>query len=201
MPSCKACNNPESKDDDYFRQVMVAIETIEGAGVPTPVLETIRRAVQRADEKGFRTPLHSLARTARKVWVWAAGSSQAKLKTAVEIEWPRVRGTALRIARGLYWHHTGSRVPDDFEVTVYGEGERAHFNQEQQGFWDEMCEDTLRGTKRIVHPEAFMYAVNTVADDPRIATLVFVIYQKVIFLCMVSADAVLDELVAQSGGE
>lgn len=200
VPSCKACNNAASKDDDYFRQVMVAMETIEGATVPSPVLDTIQRAVQRAEKEGFRTPLHALARTSRKIWVWTEGTMQARLKTAVEIEWPRVRRTALRIARGLYWHHARYRVPEDFEVTIYGEGERARFTQEQQDFWHDLAQDTLRGTKRIVHPEAFMYAINTVADDPRIATLVFVFYRKVIFLCMVSApDAVLEQLVAQAG--
>ena len=201
VPSCRPCNNSESMDDDYFRQVMVALETIEGATVPSPVVETIRRSVQRATREGIRTPLHLLARTARKVWVWAENSSLAQLKTAVEIEWPRVRRTALRIARGLYWHHMGHRVPDHFEVSVYSEGERANFTQEQQDFWHEMAMDTLRGIKEVVHPEAFMYAINTVAADPRIATLVFVIYRKVIFLCMVSPpDAELDALVSQSEG-
>jgi hypothetical protein len=198
VPSCRACNNAESKDDDYFRQVMVALETIEGATVPSPVVEVIRRSVQRGEKHGFRTPLHLLARNAHKVWVWAADSSRAQLKTAVEIEWPRVRRTALRIARGLYWHHTGHRVPDHFEVSVYSEGERASFTQEQQDFWHEMAMDTLKGIKVVVHPDAFMYAINTVSADPRIATLVFVIYRKVIFLCMVSPpDAELDALVSQ----
>jgi hypothetical protein len=201
VPSCWACNNGESKDDDYFRQAMVAMETIEGATVPAPVVETIQRAVRRAEKEGRRTPLHALARSARKVWFWAEGASSAQLKTAVDIEWPRVRRTALRIARGLYWHHREHCVPDDFEVTIYSEGERVHFDQEQQEYWDEMCMDTLRGTKIVVHPEAFMYAINKVDADPRIVTLVLVFYKKVIFLCTVSApDCVLDALVAQTGG-
>jgi hypothetical protein len=202
VPSCKACNNTESKNDEYFRQVMVALETIEGATVPSPVVETIRRSAKRAEKEGVRTPLHLLARTARKVWVWAADSSQAQLKTAVDIEWPRVRRTALRIARGLYRHHTGHNVPDHFDVAVYSEGERANFTQEQQDFWHEMAMDTLKGTKKVVHPEAFMYAINAVAGDPRVATLVFVIYKKVIFLCMVTPpDEELDALVEQSEGK
>jgi hypothetical protein len=200
VPSCKACNNPEAKDDDYFRQVMVTMETIEGVTAPSPVVETIRRAVKLADEKGKRTPLHLLARAARKVWVWTADSSRAQLRTTVKIDWARVRRTALRIARGLYWHHTGHRVPDHFEVTIYSEGERAHFTKGQQDFWNEMAMDTLKGTRRMVHPEAFMYAINIVAGDPRIATIVFIVYRKVIFLCMVSPpDAELNALIEQSG--
>lgn len=201
VPSCKACNNSESKDDEYFRQVMVAMETIEGAKVPSPVVETIRRSVQKAEKTGFRTPLHLLARTARKVWVWAEDSSRAQLKTAVDIQWTRVRRTALRIARGLYWHHQGHRVPDDFDVELFSEGERAHFTKEQQDFWNEMAMDTMKGTTRMVHPEAFMYAINTVNGDPRIAMIVFVIYRKVIFLCMITPpDAELNALVAQNEG-
>jgi hypothetical protein len=46
-----------------------------------------------------------------------------------------------------------------------------------------------------------MYAINTVAADTRIATLVFAIYKEVIFLCMVSPpDAELDALVSKSEG-
>jgi hypothetical protein len=175
---------------------MVALETIEGAKVPTPVVETMQRALARAEKEGHHTPLHALAKTARKIWVWAEGSTRAQLKTAVEIEWPRIRRTALRVARGLYWHHRGHRVPDDFEVGIYSEGERAHFSKEQQEFWNELCEDTLKGTKIMVHPEAFMYAINSVTGDPRIVTLVLVFYKKVIFLCMVNApDHVLDALI------
>jgi hypothetical protein len=47
-----------------------------------------------------------------------------------------------------------------------------------------------------------MYAINTVEADPRIATVVFIIYKKVIFFCMVSPpDDELKALVEQSGGE
>lgn len=204
VPSCKACNNPESKDDDYFRQVMVTIETIEGVKAPAPILEAIQRSVQHAEREGRRTALHALARASRKIWVLAEGAMHAQmhaqLRTAVDIDWSRVQRTILRISRGIYWHHKGYRVPDDFEIAIYGEGERAHFTQDQQNVWYELAQDTLRGTKRIVHPEAFMYAFNTVEADPRIATLVLVFYRKVIFLCMVSApDSQLAQLVEHQG--
>ena len=201
VPSCKACNNPESKNDDYFRQVLVAVETIEGVTAPAPVLETIQRSVQRAKMEGRRSALHTLARTSRKIWVWAEGTMHAQLRTTVNIEWPRVRQTALRITRGLYWHHKGYRVPEDFEVTIFGEGERAGFTQDQHDCWYELVRDTLKGTNRIVHPEAFMYAINAVDGDPRMATLVLVFYRKVIFLCMVSSpDGQLAQLVEQCEG-
>src|SRR5689334_23286824 len=55
VPSCKKCNSGASKDDEYFRNILVLRKDLEGHPAIQDLLVTVRRSLARPDHRG--TPM------------------------------------------------------------------------------------------------------------------------------------------------
>jgi hypothetical protein len=187
VPSCAGCNLSESKDDEHFKAAMFIAAATTVSGFPDAVRDSVRRSIQHAASQGVRAPIQSLMRDARESWGIIDSSSIVQRVQAVPVRWDRIRRTIERTARGLYWHHRGLRVPAEFDVTIVGDKEREDFGFMQADVFRETAQASLEGTRRVVHPDAFMYSIAFASDDLRQAVMVLCFYRKVLFLAVIGA--------------
>jgi hypothetical protein len=102
IPCCASCNGEMSKHDEYFR---IAITTgIDAAQFPKESAESVRaiNSLNRPSSRGFaRTLLDSYERNPPRL----------------RIRHDRIEIVLHRIARGLFYHHTNTRLPASIPFT------------------------------------------------------------------------------------
>lgn len=185
VPSCDGCNHPESKDDAHFRDALsIAASASPNELIPAAVRAAIRRSIEHAGNE-FETPIRNFLRRAQEGWLALDGSMLLQRVKAIPVQWGRIRRTVERTARGLYWHHRGSRLPEGFDVTVIGDKERNTFGRFQMEIFCEVAGSALIGQKRIVHPDVFAYSIAFAHDDPRSAVILLCFYRWVIFMAII----------------
>jgi hypothetical protein len=109
---------------------------------------------------------------------------------AIPVAWHRIRKTMERIVRGLYWHHLGTKVPDDLEVMIIGDKDRETYDLQATLVLKELTESCLRGERRVVVDKIFAYSVQFTAEDPRVCIFVMVFYHSQIFVALISPPVV-----------
>jgi hypothetical protein len=112
VPACKGCNNPDSKDDEYFRLSAMSIAT-ENNPSATEANAVNLRAITRKGAEKFRK---ALARKSKPVILKTETGLFAGMTTNIPLEIERLNRTAAKIARGLYYHHKGHPVPEGFSL-------------------------------------------------------------------------------------
>lgn len=105
VPACLSCNTSYSRDEEYFRNNVVAVSNFTNAG---EVWEMVRRSYLR------RPAIHSdlLGRT----FPIRVGISAL---TAIRFEKTRTNRVLEKIAKGLVYHHYGRRLPEGTACEVY----------------------------------------------------------------------------------
>ena len=114
VPACSQCNNGASKDDEYFRQMIVF--SIQSSDHPEAkeIIDRALRNLSREEAKDFTaTYFDTLARcyvVNKQRWI------EPSMKYPVELQ--RIGNVVFRIVKGLFWKETQMRLPQDFEVVV-----------------------------------------------------------------------------------
>jgi hypothetical protein len=113
VPICKPCNDQKGGDESYMRDFLnldprVATNPIVRRNIDGP----IRRSILGGHSQFFKTTLHR----GRPVDRYTDGG----IYLGVQIAMPFLRYRASRwlqlVGRGLYYHHMGNRVPDDYSI-------------------------------------------------------------------------------------
>lgn len=115
VPACARCNAGASKDDEYFRSILLSIDELANHPQVVRLIPKEHYALSRPEKKA--TAL-AFERSIHKVEVVSAqGISLSKCEMR-ESETPRLCRVASRIVRGLYYHRFGHRLPDDYLATA-----------------------------------------------------------------------------------
>lgn len=185
VPACADCNNPETKDDVYFRDAVYVLAVAKETAVPLTVRAAVARSLRHASHE-YVTPIGEFLRSAVPAWGVFNDSPLIQQGKAIAIAWHRVRRTAGRIVRGLYWYHKGVRVPEDLEVSIIGDKERELFQLEQFNAFSELADASLRGERKTIVPGIFSYSIAPVEGDDRYAIFLLAFYESSIFLGIVA---------------
>lgn len=116
VPACRACNISASIDDEYFRAGLV-FEGVQTENSDALLVETdVIRSLKRFEARGFRNAVISNMRE-----VECISPSGIYLGNAHElgIDPRRLNRVIERITRGLFFHHTGRRLPLDCRVSAF----------------------------------------------------------------------------------
>jgi hypothetical protein len=118
VPACGRCHDKTSLDDEYFVQRIALREDAGGHPAAQARWESIIRALARTEAGGFRRQLmadlgDADVRTPAGTWVGRAPTYNVQLERIFRV----VRRTVL----GLFFHHSGRRLRDDFIVMVQSE--------------------------------------------------------------------------------
>ena len=113
VPSCISCNNGASKDDEYFKRIVLS-EEVSISPFATEVIESFRRNLEREESKGLRedfknslTPITKLDETGNEYET-----------REYEIDLQRIGNVIFRTAKGLLWVETRTRLPDDAGIVM-----------------------------------------------------------------------------------
>lgn len=110
LPCCTDCQKEHQKDEEYFRTNISTISDVR-------TNEKAKATWQKAYKSLSRGPQLLKELTSRLAPV----DIETPLGTTRAIWIPQDRTNKIlkKIALGLFYHHTKSRLPDDFEVQIY----------------------------------------------------------------------------------
>jgi len=110
VPACNECNNSYATDDEYFRWFIAT------ASAENPAAENL------IDDKilpRFRKRpalLNRIVAGFRQVDIYSEGGIWLGQSPAFDFERPRIQRVVEKIVKGLYWHHGGYRLDDNYFV-------------------------------------------------------------------------------------
>jgi hypothetical protein len=114
IPVCELCNREKAANDSYVRDVLVAATASE----ENPKVLALLPAVMRSDQKNWS----DLTRDIRRHLRWEAQHSSDGIYLGdypcVPLTWERLKRFFILVVRGLYWHATNERLPDDYVFDV-----------------------------------------------------------------------------------
>src|SRR5438445_6283846 len=113
VPSCEPCNGGASKDDEYFRLFITVREDAKGHPDRDAVLPVVLRSLNRPEARGFAKAFWKNTRYAERMSPSGLFLSSGRV---YEAEGRRMDRVAVRIVKGLVFHETHKRVPDDHKV-------------------------------------------------------------------------------------
>jgi hypothetical protein len=114
VPCCQKCNLQASKDDEYFRNVLVLRKDIE---VNNSDAQAVKPAVMRGyAKKKQQRFLDDLLKEVRMVDVYTPAGIYLGNEWTYSVNLERTNRVVCRIVKGLYYHHYSHRVPDSFNI-------------------------------------------------------------------------------------
>lgn len=115
VPSCSACHEPWSTEDEYFRIRMCLNDQSRGHPDVNGNLQSVFHALNRPEASGMK---HGLLADWRNVAVTTKGGIYLGRRTGFEVSMHRICRVIERIVRGLYFRETGQCLPKDNSVSV-----------------------------------------------------------------------------------
>ena len=113
IPACFKHNNNSKLDDEYARTALAI-----GSPESTTGLQLFEERVISAALQGREGLLAAINRQMKPVF-YRHTSGILEPRFSYELDKQRVQVVMDKIARGLFWHHTGSRVPNNYCVSPY----------------------------------------------------------------------------------
>jgi hypothetical protein len=115
VPACGPCNNRKAADDSYVRDLFIADIACDG----NPTVLALLPAVIRSAEKNWSDFARVARRELRIEAVHSPGGIYLGHYLGVPITWERLKRFCTLVVRGLYWHASNERLPDDYVFEVF----------------------------------------------------------------------------------
>ncbi len=113
VPCCEPCREGWSKDDEYFRFVVLNSEELEGQELARQPIQSMLRSLRKIGKTRFTD---MVGRSLGAVNLRTEGGILLGTKPALEVDGNRLGRVGERIVRGLFFHEVGKRVPDTHNV-------------------------------------------------------------------------------------
>ncbi len=185
VPSCKEChseNKTVSQDDEYFRLMLSLREDTAKHPDVEKILPVVFRSLARPEQAGLT---RSLMKSVKKVNLRTKGGLYLGIKQAYDVNLARLDNVARRIAKGLFYHENGRRLPSEYEVVAYSEdGLRDLTEDDRQHLQQKIMAPLMSNSPKIVGNGVFSYRVSYSDTDPNTSVWFFVFYERVAFLCL-----------------
>lgn len=119
VPSCEQCNCGASKDDEYFKTMMVLKDRAGSHPEAVAIRDSAFRGLAKPKKTKFtRRILGSI----RQVTIRTPTGLHVGKAPGFDVDLVRLDRVVARVTRGLFWHHHDHvRLPDDHEVVVWSE--------------------------------------------------------------------------------
>lgn len=129
VPSCTRCNNGASRDDEYFKTVMVLKDRAGGHPEAVAIRDSVFRGLAMRKKAKFRL---RILRSMRDVALRTPAGLHIGKAPGFDVDLTRLDRVVGRVTRGLYWHHHDHvRLPDDHTVGVWSEDGLRGINREE----------------------------------------------------------------------
>lgn len=185
VPSCPEChgqNKEVSKDDEYFRLMLTLREDTFNHPDVEKILPTVFRSLEKPDKVGFAK---SLMKTTRQVQVRTPSGLYLGIKPSYDVNLTRLDNVARRIAKGLFYHETGHRLPDRYDVVAYSDSGLRNVNDTyRQHLETTVIRPLVSNAPKIIGDQVFIYWAGYTSEDINKSAWLFVFYERVAFLCL-----------------
>jgi hypothetical protein len=164
VPCCEPCFKGWSKDDEYFRAVILSSAKVSEEPPAQSVMESLLRSVGRSP--GFAKLL--INRIEEVEIVTEAGIYLGR-DTALRLEVERIDRVTERIIRGLFFHEKRCPVPTNYQVIA-----------KIQQFGLDLILEKLQGIifpeLRIIQDGLFCYTFHETDEDPNSGIWILLFY-------------------------
>lgn len=187
VPSCKEChgeNKQVSQDDEYFRLMLTLREDTADHPDVEKILPIVFRSLTRPDKVGFT---RSLLNNARYVNARTPSGLYLGKKAVYDVDLARLDNVAKRIAKGLFYHETAKRLPDEYEVIAYSESGLQNLSRDvREDLQVNVIRSIMAKTPQVIGNNVFLYRVAFTNEDVYTSAWLFTFYERVSFLCITS---------------
>jgi hypothetical protein len=174
--SCKACNEGDSKDDEYFRNVLVFREDSGSTSSGEALWESVRRSLHRPQARKFTL---ALANAMFDKPVETPGGIFLGTASAMRIDRQRINHVVKRITRGLYAEHFGRMLPLTDKIQVYCDDSVDRFPPTVADMLGELVTITTSQPYHIIGDDVFEYCFSRVTDHPTASAWAMRFYSSV----------------------
>lgn len=178
VPSCRNCNGSFSKDDDYFRMVLVSIESVYDDKNARKVNKKFLSSYHRPEAKGFKKAIQN---SLTNVDLISEGGIHVGTAPVMTVDAKRINAMIKRITKGLFFKTQGRCIPNGYQIDVFA----------QHGLF-QLSEDFFMLTAPSLKPVEsigngiFTYRYAVSIDNPSDMAFIFCFYDKLFFHSMVS---------------
>jgi hypothetical protein len=182
VPSCLKCNQGASLDDEYFRLTLTfRDDTYEHPAVQR-LLPSVLRSLQKPKKLKFS---RAFLRSVAKVDVNTKAGIYIGRRSAYNVDLTRLDRVAARIAKGLFYHERGSRLPNGYEMISYNESGMAHVSEEiALNIQQRILVPLWSAPERVIGPNIFSYRFRFVESDPNLSAWLLTFFKTVGFICL-----------------
>lgn len=186
VPSCLECNRGASDDDEYFRLSVCFHEDVANEPAAAPAVAKAQRSLQRIRATGLYVDF--VSRT--KVIPEPTASGLYRLRTTINVDYERLDRVVSRMVRGLFYRHTGRRLPASRRVLVRSKQEfRGRTNKPWVLAAARAALELLREPARGAGDgSVFRYHARFRGLDPDQSEWLLVFYEKFFFLAATIED-------------
>jgi len=172
VPCCGECNGSFSKDDEYFRNILVSCESVCGDVNVMKVNQKFLRSMKRPEARGLKIQmLNSLAITNSV----SRGGIYLGKKPVMQIDAKRLDNTITRIAKGLFYKINGYCIPGNYSTTMtFDKGEQtpSEFEKQIGPYWE---------PAQSIGNDIFKYTYAICNNNPNAMAIIFWFYDKLFF--------------------
>lgn len=180
VPSCLDCNKGASKDDEYFRMMLVMRRDVTHPAIPK-LLDAVHRGLGKPRKRGM---LHGLLRSIRPVFVKTPTGLYVGRDEAYDVDLERLGRVADRIVKGLYFKEFGACLPSTHGVRSFAESGLTEIDSDMRSTVKQTIAALVSKPPRVIGEGVFKYWVQATPEDPATTAWLMCFYAVESFLCL-----------------
>jgi len=173
VPCCKKCNESFSKDDEYFRTVLVSHASVYSDPNVQAVNEKLIRSMIRPEATAMAS---AIRKSLHVVDVTSRGGIYLGISPAMQVSADRINHITVRIARGLFYIIHDYPVPMSYEVTCVFKDASFSMPEEFIAPWRRFWKQPVTIGENI-----FSYSYALCVDDPNGMLFIYWFYGNLWF--------------------
>ena len=118
LPTCLDCNNHSSKDDEYLRAVLISRADVAENQSTNELRNALIRSLSYQGQQGFQK-FYAKSIGVKRVFT-PAGIYLGK-HPVLFVNYERLETILSKVIRGLYFHHIGKVLKNEYSVKIIGE--------------------------------------------------------------------------------
>lgn len=180
VPSCLACNEGASTDDEYFRLMLTLREDTAAHPDVQQILPAVFRSLTKPTKMGFA---HSLFQSIREANFVTSSGLFIGRRPAYDVDIARLDRVAQRIIKGLFYSERQLRLPDNYTVFAFSAvGLSSLAKDLKDDLIANIVNPVLLHEPRIIGKHVFTYRVAFAAEDLNLSAWHLIFYEKVVFI-------------------
>ena len=179
--SCQPCNNGESKNDEYFRAILVMHEDAGSTPTGANCWQTVCRSLHRPEARRFT---RSLANSLFELDDVTPGGLYLGTGTAIKIDPSRINRVIERTVRGLFFKHFGRPMPFDDVVRSFSDYTFKSYPESTQKQLGALVNQITSQKRHRIGDDIFEYSFMNVHDHDTTTAWAMRFYNSVYFVAM-----------------